>query len=61
MYRVNGDMCDIRELDVQLREMIPYDLKGFHGMSPCLAFTFRENRKHTSLIEDYAEYSEDLS
>lgn len=61
LCRVNGESCDIRVLDVQLREMIPYDLKSFYGMSPCLAFTFRENRKHASLIEDYAEYSKDLS
>lgn len=40
--------------------MVPYDLKRFYGMSPCLAFPFRKNREHAGLVEDYGKYREDV-
>jgi hypothetical protein len=59
--RVDEEPSNIKNTrDVQLWEMVPYNLKRFYGMSPCLAFPFRKNREHAGLIEDYGKYREDF-
>lgn len=39
--------------NLQLREMVPYDLQRLHKVAPWLSITLRENREHACFIQHY--------